>query len=188
MIAPTRAPGNGACRLLRARLPMVVAAILLARVASAAGSGIDDEVVFDAAFLPAGASSRLDLERFAQADYVAPGTYRGDIRLNGQWQARTDILYREVDGVSRLCLDPASLQAYGIAPDRLRSDPTRLPELSWPQEVFCGLLGDIVPDASATFDAGSQTLDLQVPQLYLRSEARGYVDPASGMPACVRSR
>ncbi|SET29703.1 fimbria/pilus outer membrane usher protein [Stenotrophomonas indicatrix] len=178
MNAPNRAPGNGACRLLLARLPMMVAAILLARTASAAGTGIDDELVFDAAFLPAGASSRLDLERFAQADYVAPGTYRGDIRLNGQWQARTDILYREVEGVSRLCLDPASLQAYGIAPDRLRLDPARPPELAWPQAVFCGTIGDIVPDASATFDAGSQTLELQVPQLYLRSEARGHVDPS----------
>jgi len=190
MNAPIRAPGNGACRLRHARLPMLVATILFAHSASAAESGIDDVVTFDAAFLPAGASARLDLERFAQADYVAPGTYRGDVRLNGQWQARTDILYREVQGGSRLCLDPAHLQAYGVAVDRLQADPEHLPALPWPQELFCASLGDLVPGATATFDAGSQTLDLQVPQLYLRSEARGYVDPSqwdAGVPAFALS-
>ncbi|MEV5120072.1 fimbria/pilus outer membrane usher protein [Stenotrophomonas indicatrix] len=190
MNAPIRAPGNGACRLRHARLPMLVATILFTHTAWATEPGADDAVTFDAAFLPAGASARLDLERFAQADYVAPGTYRGDVRLNGQWQARTDILYRDVEGSSRLCLDPANLQAYGIAPARLQADAQQLPVLPWPQEVFCGSLGDLVPGASATFDAGSQTLDLQVPQLYLRNEARGYVDPSqwdAGVPAFALS-
>lgn len=186
MNAPNRAPGNGACRPLRARLPILVAAILFARATTSSASTADDEVFFDAAFLPAGASARLDLERFTQADYVAPGTYRGDIRLNGQWQARTDIVYREVDGSSRLCLDAERLQGYGIAPSRLLADPAQVPLRPWPQGEFCDPLGDLIPGATAVFDAGAQTLDLQVPQLYLRNEARGYVDPSqwdAGIPA-----
>jgi len=178
MNARSRAPVAGARRLQRARLPGVVAAILFAPVVVAAEPDAAEEVEFDASFLPVGASSRLDLQRFSQEDYVAPGIYRGDVRLNGQWQARTDIVYRDVDGVSRLCLDPAALKRYGIAPDRLQSDAAHPPALPWPAEPFCGDLGERVPGATASFDAGSQTLDLQVAQLYLRGEARGYVDPS----------
>lgn len=178
MNARSRAPAAGALRFQRARLPGVVAAILFAPAVASAGNESPDDVEFDAAFLPVGASSRLDLQRFSQEDYVAPGTYRGDVRLNGQWQARADVVYREVDGVSRLCLDPAALKRYGIAPERLHADQARQPALAWPDEPFCGDLGERVPGATASFDAGSQTLDLQVPQLYLRSEARGHVDPS----------
>ena len=178
MNAPYRAPVNGACRLRHARLPALVAAFVLAHSVAAENSSGADTVEFDAAFLPVGASSRLELERFSQEGYVAPGVYRGDIRLNGQWQARTDIVFREVEGVSRLCLDPAALVRYGIAPKRLGSDPQRLPAVPWPETVYCGELGDLVPGASTTFDAGRQSLDLEVAQIYLNNEARGYVDPS----------
>lgn len=178
MNAPYRAPVNGACRLRHARLPVLVATFVLAHSVAAETPSGSETVEFDAAFLPVGASSRLELERFSQDGYVAPGVYRGDVRLNGQWQARTDIVYREIDGVSKLCLDPAALVRYGIAPQRLQGDPQRLPSVAWPEAMYCGALGDLVPGATATFDAGKQSLDLEVAQLYLNSEARGYVDPS----------
>lgn len=77
MNARFRAPAAGARRFQRARLPGVVAAILFAPAVASAGNESPDDVEFDAAFLPVGASSRLDLQRFSQEDYVAPGTYRG---------------------------------------------------------------------------------------------------------------
>lgn len=178
MNAPCRVPVNGACRLRHARLPVLVATFVLAHSVSAETPHGPDTVEFDPAFLPVGASTRLDLQRFSQDGYVAPGTYRGDIRLNGQWQARTDIVFRDVDGVSRLCLDPAALVRYGIAPQRLHGDPQRLPAVAWPETVYCGELGDLIPGATARFDGGTQSLDLEVAQVYLSSEARGYVDPS----------
>lgn len=182
MNAHHRAPTHGARRLRHARLPALVAAFVLAHSAAAESDDPAPSVEFDAAFLPVGASSRLDLERFSQDGYVAPGTYRGDVRLNGQWQARTDIVYREIDGESRLCLDPAALVRYGIAPLRLQSDPQHLPRVPWPETLYCGNLGDLIPGATATFDAGKQSLDLEVAQLYLSTEARGYVDPSQWDP------
>ena len=42
MNAPNRAPGNGACRPLRARLPILVAAILFARATTSSASTADE--------------------------------------------------------------------------------------------------------------------------------------------------
>ena len=177
MNARSRAPAAGARRFQRARLPGVVAAILFAPAVASAGNESPDDVEFDAAFLPVGRPRAWTCSGSRRKTTLRP-VPTGDVRLNGQWQARADIVYREVDGVSRLCLDPAALKRYGIAPERLHADQARLPALAWPDEPFCGDLGERVPGATASFDAGSQTLDLQVPQLYLRSEARGHVDPS----------
>ena len=46
MNAPIRAPGNGACRLRHARLPMLVATILFTHTVSATEPGADDAVTF----------------------------------------------------------------------------------------------------------------------------------------------
>nr|WP_199043644.1 fimbria/pilus outer membrane usher protein [Dyella sp. ASV24] len=47
-----------------------------------------------------------------------------------------------------------------------------------PQGRFCGQLGEYISGATVDFDAGSQTLTLSVPQIYMLRSARGYVDPS----------
>ena len=172
----SRAPAAGARRFQRARLPGVVAAILLPRPSRAPATKARTMSSSTPRSCRWGRPRAWTCSGSRRKTTLRP-VPTGDVRLNGQWQARADIVYREVDGVSRLCLDPAALKRYGIAPERLHAE-ARQPALAWPDEPFCGDLGERVPGATASFDAGSQTLDLQVPQLYLRSEARGHVDPS----------
>jgi outer membrane usher protein len=138
-------------------------------------------VSFDDNFFPKGLTPKVDLSRFEKANAVLPGTYRGDILLNGEWRARTEIVFAEIPGSDEVypCYDRSGLESLGIDLDKVKVDTSEIaPHKAVPKDgQFCGVIGDYVPSATANFDPGSQTLSLSVPQLYTLRNARSYVDP-----------
>lgn len=179
-----------------AMLPMLVALALCTRAtgatlpASAGSVAASGNVSFDADFFPRGSAAAMDLARFGRSGYVAPGTYRGDVVMNQQWRARTDIVYADVPGQddTQPCFTAAALRQYGVDLDHLHADPLEVPRRPVPDGVFCGPLGDYIPGATATFDSGNQVMRLSVPQVHTLRQARGQVDPAqwdAGIAAAV---
>jgi outer membrane usher protein len=140
-------------------------------------------VNFDQDFFPAGHGPKVDISRFEKGNVALPGTYRGDVTLNGIWRARGDIVLASVAGkeTAQPCFDAAALSKYGIDLQKVaqHTDPTQIPSRPIPdKDQFCGPLGDYIPGASATFDSSEQTLSLSIPQIYVQRSARGYVDPS----------
>jgi len=193
MRLPTLAP---ACLPRAAMLPMLIALALSGRAgasalpAAAGTAGASGNVSFDADFFPRDSAAAVDLARFGRSGYVPPGTYRGDVVLNQQWRARTDIVY--VDDPARddsvPCFSPDALRRYGVDLEQLHADPANAPRKPVPDGAFCGSLGDYVPGATAVFDVPNQVLRLSVPQIYTVRQARGQVDPSqwdAGVPAAV---
>jgi outer membrane usher protein len=136
---------------------------------------------FDDGFFPSNWSPQVDLARFEKPNAVAPGVYRADVMLNGEWRARTDLTFVDTPGIDEAqpCYDISSLESFGVDLVQV-SVATRqaLPRKVIPTEgKFCGPIGDYVPGATAVFDDSDQTLSLSVPQIYASRNVRGYVDP-----------
>lgn len=173
---PSKRPFTRLPRL--AALPLLVASVLSMQAHA-------DDATFDMDFFPAGTAPKMDLSRFARSGYVPPGTYRGDVLFNGQWRARTDIVFQDTAGSdqSHACFDADALAGYGVDWSKVVAAgnidgsagvaPGRLPA-----ERFCAPLADYVPGAQVSFDTGTQVLSISVPQVYTARDARGYVDPS----------
>ncbi|MGC1548827.1 MAG: fimbria/pilus outer membrane usher protein [Rhodanobacter sp.] len=197
---PRRMESNGnrlLAHLQRAVLPALILGALPG-VADAAASSADPAtatapaaVTFDDDFFPTGAAPKVDLSRFEKANATFPGTYRGDIIVNKAWRARGDIVFVAESGsdIAQPCFDAASLTTYGLDLRKLYADNTHPERKPIPAHGrFCGPIGDYVPGATSSFDSGEQSLSLSVPQIYMRDNARGYVDPSqweSGINAGV---
>ncbi|MFJ2989640.1 fimbria/pilus outer membrane usher protein [Collimonas sp. NPDC087041] len=142
-------------------------------------------VKFDPSFFSSGPGQKVDMSRFDKENVVLPGSYRVDVIINEARLGRRDISFSSVPNqVSAMpCYDRAMLIQFGVDPAKLaRGDGTRTPEEiaahQLPDGPLCGDLGSWVPGATASFDAGEQSLTLTVPQLYMNQSARGYVDPS----------
>jgi outer membrane usher protein len=167
-------------RLRRRLLAALVVATLGGHAFAAAPGSAPEDVDFDASFFPSGGAPKVDLARFSRSDIYVPGAYRGDITVNRIWTGHGDITLEAVAGneSAQLCFTPDMLMSWGVAADKLGSDPGRLPEQPLPTGRFCGDLGQYIPGATTRFDPGEQSLAVEIPQLYLSRSARGYVPPA----------
>lgn len=143
-------------------------------------SAIDPAVNFDPSFFPSGSAPKVDLSRFEKGNVVLPGTYRGDVKLNNAWQARTDIVFVTVPGKDNAqpCFTSAMLSSFGVDLKKVLTQTENPSFKKISEDRFCGFLGDYIPGATADFDMGTQELSLSVPQIYINQAARGYVDPS----------
>jgi outer membrane usher protein len=143
-------------------------------------------VEFNDKFLDSGGGEKIDISRFNKGQEILPGTYRADAYVNQSWAGKFDVDIRETSpGVMRPCFNTDLL-------DRMNVDLTKLsPEANAKLESAgseCVEIADLIPAASAVFDSGEQRLDVSVPQIAMRSRARGYVDPKfwdDGIPAAT---
>lgn len=164
---------------------MVYAADPAAPAEPASGS-----VSFDADFFPAGMAPKVDLSRFEKGNVVLPGDYYGDIRLNTRWRARGDITFANAPGSddAQPCFDAAMLTSYGIDLKKVAADTVASGKQPIPQGRFCAPLANYIPDATTSFDVGTQDFSISVPQIYESRSAQGYVDPSqwdAGINAAV---
>jgi len=169
-------------RLRRACLPGLVLAILAGHAVAAPSPAAPapEDVSFDADFFPTGTAPKVDLSRFSHGDVTLAGTYRGDVFVNRIWQTRQDIVFRDVEGQdsAQPCYTAKLLRELGVDLASVAADQNNAPAKPLPTDTFCGLIGDYVPGATATFDGGEQTLSVAIPQVYTARAARGYVDPS----------
>lgn len=159
-------------QLHRKPLPLMVQLVLL--VASGTCSAASEDTQFDTRFLSGGDASKLDISHFSQANAVLPGVYPVEVTFNGEWKSREDIRFAPVatdGGKVHPCLDRVLLIQLGVAFQKFE---TTAPVATGD----CAVIGGLVPDATASFDAAEQRLDIKVPQAYVNRNARGYVDPS----------
>ncbi|WP_235205605.1 fimbria/pilus outer membrane usher protein [Pseudomonas fluorescens] len=131
-----------------------------------------EHVEFDPAFFPDRARGlQIDVSKFNQGNVILPGSYRSDLYLNGQWMGHQTLSFAAVEGQdsAQLCLEHDMLLTVGID----------LGSLTHPAPPFpiCGDIANYIPGASARFDPAENQLHLQIAQLYLTRQARGYVNP-----------
>lgn len=133
-----------------------------------------EEVQFDNAFLPQG-SSGIDLSLFQSGNPVMSGEYRAEIVVNASLTGRQDIriVSDEKGRNPRVCINIRMLELMGV-------NVAALPEKALAAlavEGACLPIGELIEGASAFFSAETQQLDLSIPQMAMRRNARGYVSP-----------
>ncbi len=176
---------RASARLSPALLPALILGALAqtghAAELAAAALPASPAVSFDDDFFPKGMAPKVDLSHFDKANAVFPGTYRGDVLVNGDWRARTDIVFAEITETKDVqpCYDRKLLESFGIDLAKVAAATGEAaPRKAVPEQGrFCGAIGDYVPGATASFDTSSQTLSISVPQIYTQRNARDYVDP-----------
>lgn len=140
------------------------------------------ENYFNPAFLGDGKNEVADLSRFEKDGSQAPGVYRVDIFLNSDFITSHDVEFQAQQTPSAgvpssaddtgltACLSAKMLGEMGI-------------DLSIPEEKKrsadgeCSNISTLIEGAKASFDFGKQRLDLSVPQIALKNNARGYIPP-----------
>jgi len=131
-----------------------------------------NDVQFNPSFIDNG---EVDIGRFAKSGSALPGTYRADVYVNDAWRGRRDLLLKEgPDRRVRPCFSIAMLEQMGV--DFARINEGR--EEPWGNNKDqCLNIGDVVKGGTGSFNSGELRLDVTIPQVYLRANARGYVDP-----------
>ncbi|MDE1907815.1 MAG: fimbrial biogenesis outer membrane usher protein [Pseudomonas sp.] len=134
----------------------------------------DEEVQFNDVFLPQDSRS-LDLSPYQKGNPVLPGEYRADVAVNGRLVTRQDIrIEAETDGSSPVvCVNKAVLEMIGV--DLRRLTPEATVELESGKQ--CLELARLIDGATAAFSPSTQLLDISIPQIALRRDARNAVSP-----------
>lgn len=135
---------------------------------------------FDSSFLSVASgsdsSNPMDLSVFEAKNSQAPGEYRVDIIFNGQYLHTKNINFivnneASTDGEQiklTPCLSLERLSEYGVK-------VSAFPGLQENSQGCANL--NAIPDAKATFDFGTQRLNISVPQAALSTTAQGYIPP-----------
>ncbi|WP_233453220.1 fimbria/pilus outer membrane usher protein [Pseudomonas carnis] len=153
-------------------------ALILKALAIAPGvwsmqGALAQEVQFNDAFLPED-SRNLDLSAYQAGNPVMPGQYRADIILNGQLNNRQDIrIDAQADGSKPVvCMNRGLLERQGVQMASLTPEASTMLD-----SQACPAVGQVIPGATANFSPENQALDLSIPQVALKRNARGYVSP-----------
>ncbi|SMG54114.1 outer membrane usher protein [Paraburkholderia susongensis] len=138
------------------------------------------EVEFNPAFF---SGNVADLSRYTRGNPVAPGLYPLELFVNGHKSGRFDVQFQAVPGsdIAVPCFTMANLDRIGVDTSRLLE---RLKEAGKADSgdtesaSLCMPLSETVPGSVASFNTADLQLDLSIPQIEMRKEAIGYVDPS----------
>lgn len=130
------------------------------------------DIYFNPRFLADDPSAVADLSSFESGLEVPPGTYRVDIYLNDGYLSTKDIAFMQGDKDHSIypCLNRGDLSSMGV-------NTSKIAGLNLIPKENCVKLKDYIKDATIRFDVSEQRLYLTIPQAFMGSRARGYIDP-----------
>ncbi|MFL9880834.1 fimbrial biogenesis outer membrane usher protein, partial [Herbaspirillum rhizosphaerae] len=136
------------------------------------------QVEFGNEFLQFPGAPNVDISRFSKGNTVTPGVYRSDIYANGAWLGRAEVTFRNTtgdDSGATPCFDRALFEMAGVDFEKL-SEAT-IAALQDKTPGACRQLDKLIPAATAVYDSADLRLDISIPQIALRRNARGYISP-----------
>ncbi|WGS45888.1 fimbrial biogenesis outer membrane usher protein [Burkholderia sp. JSH-S8] len=136
-----------------------------------------EEVQFNPAFF---SGDVADLSRFSRGNPVSPGRYALDLSVNGKSRGRYDVVFQAVPGsdVAVPCFTLTDLDRMGVDTERAIKRFAGADDAAPPAPTTCIPLSQTVPGALTSFNTAELKLDLIIPQVDMRREAAGYVDPS----------
>ncbi|CAM3964283.1 Outer membrane usher protein YraJ [Pseudomonas reidholzensis] len=157
------------CCLPLLPLSLIVASPLIPTPALAAAQ-------FQAGFLrqdssqPASAGA-LALSALASSLELPPGRYRVELQVNLDAVGPREVEFTRDPGTGQLrpCLSAAMLEGFGLRAEAL-ADPTEL-------NTACVDLVRALPGSLVDFDSATLLLTISIPQVAMRRDVAGYVDP-----------
>jgi len=120
----------------------------------------------------------VDVRLFTEGNPLPAGHYRVDLYTNSEWKGRVSVRFEMMpdnDRIAQPCFDLALLDTLGFDPLHLSETHRAALQRG---ESFCEPLSALFEGSFAHYDSGTLKLNVAAPQLVLKREARGYVDPA----------
>lgn len=143
----------------------------------------NDEVQFNSEFL----RSAIDISNYSRGNPVPPGHYNIDLFVNDKWKGRSEVKF-ENDKINTVVAKPCFtlklISAADIDIDKIDSKMRQ----NLKNDARCVYITDISPDLTVSYDVAMQRINVQVPQVWLIHQARGYVSPElwdDGIPAAT---
>jgi len=133
---------------------------------------------FNDTFLQRKDGTAVDLSRFKNGNPVQAGTYRADVYVNDAWQGRSDVVFRSISGDPlnvTFCADRAFLDMAGVDFEKLSPETIGIINQATPDS--CLNLEQLIPAATVSYDNAELRLNVSIPQIALRRQARGWVNP-----------
>jgi outer membrane usher protein len=158
-------------------------------------AGDDGVITFNTGFLRAGTAA--DVSALVRGNGVVPGTHKVDVMLNGSSAGSHDIAFRRIGDKWNVqpCLTAELLDALNVDFRAVMGKASKQPSAGkgqpasgvtadgktapgTPGSDACIDLSALMQGARVDYDPGMLTLNLSVPQAYVRRSPRGYVDPS----------
>ncbi|BCX68051.1 fimbria/pilus outer membrane usher protein [Pseudomonas izuensis] len=119
----------------------------------------------------AGDAGAAALRALASSHDLGPGRYWVDIQINLRYFGQREMAFELSPENDRLlpCLAPELLEQLGVRLDSL-ADPTLL-------HARCVDLFTLIPGAEIDFDASKLLLAISIPQIAMRRDVSGHIDP-----------
>lgn len=121
-----------------------------------------DEIEFNTSIVDIQDKENIDFSRFSRAGYIMPGNYTLKLRVNDSEMTEQPVDWFTADDdekESRPCLTPKLVEAIGLK-------PALKPGLTWWHQGKC-LNIDSLPGTSVRGNLATNTLDVNVPQIYM---------------------
>lgn len=167
-----QAPSAHGCRVTVLAAAIVNACCALPALAQE--SERPQSVEFQSGVFPG--SPRIDLSRFNHGNVVLPGTYSADTTVNGQPSGTLQVRFEDVAGQSTLCVDRALLERFGVDLARMDEELLANGEIAAADDsAGCRGIEGWIAGASAQFDSGELTLNVQIPQIFMSRRPRDFV-------------
>ncbi|AIO29051.1 fimbria/pilus outer membrane usher protein [Burkholderia cepacia] len=140
------------------------------------------QVEFEGGFLNNG-SGAIDVSRYERRNVVRAGMYKPDVYVDGDWVGRIELQFKNVPNTvdAQPCFDKAQFELIGVDLSKLPQDV----RATLDEDGACLRIGQAIQEASVSYDFNEQRLDLSIPQISMRRQARGYVSPdqwSEGIP------
>ncbi|MFM2465276.1 fimbria/pilus outer membrane usher protein [Paraburkholderia sp. RL17-368-BIF-A] len=185
-----RHPASPDSQAVNTAHPAMASRLPPSEITASTSAAAPQTVEFNSQFLTGSGAANVDISRFDQGNVALPGHYRAALYVNGVWIGVADVNLRELNGQKRNVqptFDRDLLTRAGVDLTRL-TDAARAKLDSAANQGAAALLPDLIPQATASFDAGEQRLDVTIPQAMMSRNARGWVDPKfwdDGVPAAT---
>lgn len=167
------------------------------------GTPASAEIQFNAGALDVGDSTKIDLSRFSDADYIMPGSYLLDIKFNKRMLPQRSIEYLRIAGKkeSVLCLPPDLIPQMALKEeiakkvvlwhDNQCADISAVPGAEISSRIGTGVLLITVPQSSLKYNDPNWTppeqWDKGIPGLLLDYSVSGQINKASNSQDTTRS-
>ncbi|TKK37752.1 usher CupC3 [Pseudomonas fluorescens] len=133
------------------------------------------ELEFNDAFLKT-EGAPVDLKSFTDGNSVPPGNYSVDLYLNEMLIKREEIAFnRDASGQVKPIVSLGLLKALGLNVGKAQQDGILAADASDSALVD---ISTQIDGAAVDFDVTSLALHFSIPQAYIKSHSRGYVDPS----------
>lgn len=160
------------CDRVKARIVCVLMICHAIRYVSAAENGLQ----FNPAFLNGESGNIADLSWINTGSALPPGEYNINVYINTNYAFTGDVKFsvdkNKASGDALPCLTTQQINTLGI-------DSRQATEELLSSGQQCYFLDHVFPGASFDFDQKTLTLNLSLPQSYMRNLPRGYINPES---------